>query len=530
MATPINNWPFTDLHNQNLDWVIQTVKDLQEEVREFTEDLPHVSAWNNGTWDITHAYDANEIVFDDNKMYLSVKPVPANTQISNTTYWTEIADMGFDPSAINAAIAALQADLQDLEDTVYYVTPEQYGATRDGSDCAAAFQAALNSGKPVKLLMDTNYYVIKTPVTITTRGAKLVGPDVPYNSFTGYEFGIVLTETGRFIANTDCVQFENVSFYSHDRTAGSTSAIVINGPDNLNGDAIVNNCLFLSCQDTIVCNARGLKVSNCIFTMGTPAITLNYVGITSSPTPITSSTITGGRGFMIQNNRFHTGVDRALMVKAGSTVYNLLFENNLSDHSYGQITVYGSIENGQINDNTWTLCDRPVLAIASGKMKNSTFSNNVCSANQANALPDNFIAITGDGTDAEIENMIISGNTFKTSSYRAILITGTKTCNKLNISNNTFDDLNITGDNISYAAINLPGTFNAVIITGNVFGQVAPTQTGCCIRSDVEDNTGSLNMLVVQNNIKTYDKDYLVHTYLQGAAVNSDLQTYRMDP
>ena len=31
-------------------------------------------------------------------MYLSVKPVPANTQISNTNYWTEIADMGFDPS------------------------------------------------------------------------------------------------------------------------------------------------------------------------------------------------------------------------------------------------------------------------------------------------------------------------------------------------------------------------------------------------------------------------------------------------
>ena len=100
MATPINNWPFTDLHNQNLDWVIQTVKDLQEEVREFTEDLPHVSAWNNGTWDITHAYDANEIVFDDNKMYLSVKPVPANTQISNTTYWTEIADMGFEDSVV----------------------------------------------------------------------------------------------------------------------------------------------------------------------------------------------------------------------------------------------------------------------------------------------------------------------------------------------------------------------------------------------------------------------------------------------
>ena len=105
MPNIINNWPYTDLHNINLDWIINTIKGLQDEVREFTEDLPHVSGWNNGQWDITHAYDANEIVFDDNKMYLSVKPVPANTQISNTNYWTEIADMGFDPSTIYADIA-----------------------------------------------------------------------------------------------------------------------------------------------------------------------------------------------------------------------------------------------------------------------------------------------------------------------------------------------------------------------------------------------------------------------------------------
>lgn len=529
MATPINNWPFTDLHNQNLDWVIQTVKDLQEEVREFTEDLPHVSAWNNGTWDITHAYDANEIVFDDNKMYLSVKPVPANTQISNTTYWTEIADMGFDPSAIYADIAALNAALQAALGDVYYVTPEDFGAVRDGStDCSAAFQAALNTGKVVKLLLGPNGYVIKNPVLITAVTAKLVGPDATWNQTPGQFSGITLTDNGYFIVNAEYAMFQNIYFYSYNRSQGSKSAVTINGPDRLNGDAFFYNCVFSSCDDSIICNARGLDVVDCLFARGTPAITLNYVGTTTNPTPITDSRITGGRGFNIQNCRFHTGVTWSVLVPAGASCYNFNFQNNLSDHSYGEIVIYGSISNANIDGNTWTLCNRPVLAVADGKLYNSVFSNNVCSANQANALPDNYISITG--SDAEIENVSIIGNVFHTSAYRAILATGLTHFTRVIIANNSFDNLNITGNNITYAAINLPGTFDTVAITGNVFGQVAPTDVGACIRSDPETSTGSLSKLVVQNNIKTYDKDYLVHATLQEAAADSDIQTYRLNP
>ena len=531
MPNIINNWPYTDLHNLNLDWIINKIKDLQEQVTEFTQDLPHVSAWNNGTWDQTHAYDANEIVFDDNKMYLSLRSVPAGVLISNTSYWTEIADMGFDPSAIIAAITALQGDVQDIQDTLFYVTPEEYGAVRDGStDCSAAFAAAMNSGKTVKLLTGANGYVIKNPVIVTARSARLTGPDANWTSESGASAGITLTDNGYFMCNNEYTQFENVYFYSYNRTAGSKSAITVNGPDNLNGDAEVKNCIFSSVNDSIICNARGLYVDHCLFARGTPAITLNYIGTTNNPTPIQDSTITGGRGFVITNCRFHTGATWAVEIPASATAYNFNFENNLADHEAGEIVVYGSLTNGLIDGNTWTMCTRPVLAVAGGKMLNSVFSNNVCSSAAANGLADNFIAITGTGNDTEIDDLIISGNTFKTSAYRAIHVTQTKTFDRVLINDNTFDDLNITGDDITYGAISLPGTFNAVIITGNVFGQVAPTAAGCCIRSAAEDNTGTLNMLVVQNNIKTYDKDYLVHTYLQGAAVNSDLQTYRMDP
>lgn len=529
MVDIVNNWPYTDLHNLNLDWLINTVKDLQEEVREFTQDLPHVSAWNNGQWDITHAYDANEIVFDDNKIYISVKPVPANTQISNTRYWTEIADMGFDPTDIYTALEQIQSALDTMESNVYYVTPEDYGAVRDGeTDCSDAFAAAMNSGKVVKLLLGANGYVIKKPVLITETCAKLIGPDCVWNTNPGNTASITLTENGYFLVNAEYVQFDHVYFYSYNRSTGSKSAITVNGPDGLNGDAIVKDCIFSSVNDSIVANARGLEVINCLFARGTPAITLNYQGTTTNPTPVTSSTITGGRGFNIRNCRFHTGASLAVLIPATATVYNLNFQNNLSDHLAGAIVIYGSVENANINGNTWTLAERAILAVADGKLKNSLFTNNVCTADAASALPPQYIAFTGSLT--EIENLEITGCIFNTSGYRAILVTGAAVFNKVLISNCNFDDLNITGDNITYAAIALPSKFNGVVISDNIFGQVAPTAAGACIRAEAAAESGDHNMLVVQNNVKFYDKDYLVHSALQSSVTNSDIQTYRLNP
>lgn len=523
------NWPYSNFHDLNLDWILQQIKELGIKVDNVGAEIPHISEYNGGVWDSQHAYSKNEIVFDANSIFVAIRDVPAGILITNTLYWTEIADLSFDPSAIDAALARLDERCDAIEEDIYYVTPEDYGAVRDGlTDCAAAFTAALNSGKVVKLLQGNNGYLIKTPVVVTKDTAKLIGPDNVWNNITGNISGITLTENGYFQINAEYFQAEHVYFYSYNRSQGSTSAITINAADGLNGDAAIKHCVFSSCDNSIVCNARGLDVEDCLFARGTPAITLNYRGVTNNPTPITESTITGGRAFSINNCRFHTGVTWSVLVPATATVYNLNFEDNLSDHSYGEMVIYGSVENANISGNTWTLCNRPVLAVADGKFKNSVFNNNVCSANAANALPDNYISLTG--SNCEIENVQINNNVFKTSAYRAILATGTSVFNRVTISNNTFDDLNITGDNITYGAISLPATFNAVAIVGNVFGSVAPTAAGCCIRSDTEASSGSLNMLVVAGNIKYYDKDYLVHGTLQAQAVNSDIQTYRLNP
>ena len=522
------NWPYANFHDLNLDWILKQIKELGIKIDNVTAQMPHVSDYNGGIWDNTHAYTAGEIVFDNNDVFIAIRDVPAGIAITDTTYWTQIANLGFDPSTLQSEIDAVEARCDVLEANTYYVTPEDYGAVRDGvTDCSDALEAALNTGIPVRLLQGANGYLVKKPVTVTTDNARMAGPCDAFNTSVGNTAAISLTETGKFIINAEYFQAEDVYFYSYNRTAGDSSAIVINGPDGLNGDAFVRQCIFSSCNDTIVCNARGLMVIDCHFARGTPAITLNYVGNTSALTPVTYSTVTGGRGFMVRGCRYHAGVNQALKVQAGSTVYNLIYSDNLTDVGGGAVDFYGDVENANIHGCVWTLCNRAVLTVNGCTLKNSVFANNVCKGEDTVQIPNDFIEVNSTGA---IKNVTIDGNEFRASAYRAINLDPASTCEMLVISDNVFDELNITGDNITYAAINLPDQFNGVNIVGNMFGQVAPTAAGACVRSMTEASPGSLNMLQVLGNIKYYDKDYLAHSVLQTNAVNSNIQTYRLNP
>lgn len=51
---------------------------------------PSVPSFSNPfVWDITATYAANEVVYASGKTYTALQAVPANTQITNTTYWVE---------------------------------------------------------------------------------------------------------------------------------------------------------------------------------------------------------------------------------------------------------------------------------------------------------------------------------------------------------------------------------------------------------------------------------------------------------
>lgn len=88
----MNIWPYTNFHEMNLDWILQAIKDMNEELRIFIN-VNTIKYADPIKWDITRQYEANTVVVDDaGTAYISVKAVPTGISISRTEYWTEIGN------------------------------------------------------------------------------------------------------------------------------------------------------------------------------------------------------------------------------------------------------------------------------------------------------------------------------------------------------------------------------------------------------------------------------------------------------
>ena len=87
MVHIVDNWPYTDLHNINLDWILEQIKTLGYKMDTLEGYFPRISDWNHGEWDIDHAYDPNEIVTNGNDIYMAKTNVPAGVNINNTDFW-----------------------------------------------------------------------------------------------------------------------------------------------------------------------------------------------------------------------------------------------------------------------------------------------------------------------------------------------------------------------------------------------------------------------------------------------------------
>lgn len=85
--------------------VVQVVNKLSE-----LASLSVITYANPFQWDITYQYSTNTLVIDpqDDTVYLSVQPVPQGVQITNTEYWTPVADVSGIYSQLVDAITSVQ--------------------------------------------------------------------------------------------------------------------------------------------------------------------------------------------------------------------------------------------------------------------------------------------------------------------------------------------------------------------------------------------------------------------------------------
>lgn len=98
----INQFPYSDFHEMNLDWIIKTIKQLDSKMDTF-EALNQVTY--KGQWVITEQYTKWSIVTNNNASYLSKDIVPAGIDITNENYWIYIGiitvDNELDINSIN---------------------------------------------------------------------------------------------------------------------------------------------------------------------------------------------------------------------------------------------------------------------------------------------------------------------------------------------------------------------------------------------------------------------------------------------
>ena len=100
-----DNFPYTNFHEMNLDWILHKVQELAQEMTQFTEENM-VRYHDPIAWNITTQYERNVIVKDPNTgvLYISKKPVPQGISLTNTDYWIEIGDLSYDIAFLKDSI------------------------------------------------------------------------------------------------------------------------------------------------------------------------------------------------------------------------------------------------------------------------------------------------------------------------------------------------------------------------------------------------------------------------------------------
>lgn len=98
------NFPYSNFHELNLDWILHELKALETEISNFVA-INSVKYANPIVWNITSQYEMNTVVLDSSgNAYLSVQPVPAGVALDREEYWTKIGNFSALWDSVRSAI------------------------------------------------------------------------------------------------------------------------------------------------------------------------------------------------------------------------------------------------------------------------------------------------------------------------------------------------------------------------------------------------------------------------------------------
>lgn len=417
-----NQFPYSNFHELNLDWILQELKTLRTELLDFV-DLNTLKWADPPEWNITSMYRENLMVVYNNVGYLSRQPVPAGVPITNTDYWIPVLDVSAMYDIVLKKIEAVDAKLDG-----YPVNVKAYGAVGDGvTDDSAAFQAAVNTGKDVYVpLSGDETYLINSSVTIGTTGQRIFSDPTAPEFFYKTRGKIVVKAGTGFVFTNYFNVIENLTFVEDsDPTSADTKkrkCLDFTTTDAASwnpggGEATVKGCTFDRFATAIHTRGRAYKIIDNEFAHCDKCIIADYD--TEGGTGVQSEE-QGFRAMRIMHNRIHgdtatnffvinSGIIRGmlfignnadvsgnLIVSTGGSICDSVITNNyayryckLLDFNTPNVKFEGNVVNA--NSIIYTYDDitstRIIISAASGvSCKGSSFNNNIFANCQTNCI------------------------------------------------------------------------------------------------------------------------------------------------
>lgn len=89
-----NQYPYLNLNDFNLDYILKAIKEMRYEVTNFVS-INAIKYADPIQWNITSQYEKNTIVIDPvtGTAYISVAPVPSGVALTRPEYWTVVFDL-----------------------------------------------------------------------------------------------------------------------------------------------------------------------------------------------------------------------------------------------------------------------------------------------------------------------------------------------------------------------------------------------------------------------------------------------------
>lgn len=493
-----DNFPYSNFHELNLDWVLREVKRVIAEAAQASEDVASIREYVQNYFanlDVSDEIDAKLEAMAQSGELENI--IAAYLELNTSNVFATVADMAASAALVEGAsaitkgfhtindggggfynivrvtnnIAANGANVIALNNPTLCATlisdvanVRQYGAKGDGvTDDSPAFVAACNSGFPVHIPHGNFYINSEIPVS-KARTVYGVG-----QTFDGSK--VTMGNNGVFRCTIDNATFRNIIFNGNNTETSDNGlkAIKVENP-NKDSDLTVENCTFRYIQTPIYVIGRGCQISNTNFVQCLDCITAAYSGENTND-PLDDD-ISGARGLRITGCRFHSvnSFGRAIHIPANCVVYNPIITDNQQDLGLGVFfSNEGSVYGGIIGNNVVGFSTTAPVNIKGNSVKGlrivgNTFKSDYAEAGLANP-PAYQIVFTAD----VVERVTIAENDIRETASCAIRFDRSRP-SYCNIVNNVMS--RIAKDGLAIGAIYSGSGMDRCIIMGNTLSDL----------------------------------------------------------